>query len=74
MEILFVIFERQDSNISMNSPIDTLVATFQMESRLSSNIKTIDDVYNIDFVHIDEFLKYERGKAICYLQKEFSMK
>lgn len=73
METPFVIFERQDSFVSMNSRIETLVTTFKMESRLSSHIKTVDDVYNIDFTHIDEILNYERHKAIDYLKKAFSM-
>lgn len=73
METPFVVFERQDSNISMNSRIDTLVTTFKMESRLSSNIKSIEDVYNFDFTHIDEILEVERNKGIDYLKKAFSM-
>ena len=73
METPFVIFERQDSHIPMNSRIDTLVSTFKMESRLSSNIQSIEDVYSIDFTHIDEILEVERKKAIVYLKKAFSM-
>lgn len=74
METPFVIFERQDSHVSMNSRIDTLVSTFKMESRLSSRIKTVEDVYNIDFSHIADILKQERNRAIIYLKKAFSMK
>lgn len=73
METPFVIFERQDSNVSMNSRIDTLVTTFKMESRLSSHIKSVEDVYNIDFSHVDEILKYEREKSINYLKNSFSI-
>ena len=73
METPFVIFERQDSNVSMNSRIDTLVTTFKMESRLSRHIKSVDDVYNIEFTHIDEILKHEREKAINYLKSAFSI-
>lgn len=74
METPFVIFERQDAHVSMNSRIDTLVTTFKMESRLSRHIKSVDDVYSINFSHIDEILKDEREKAICYLKNAFSMK
>lgn len=73
METPFVIFERQDNCVSMNSRIDTLVSTFKMESRLSRNIKSIENVYNINFNHVDEILKYEREKAIRYLKNAFSM-
>ncbi|WP_286312148.1 polysaccharide pyruvyl transferase family protein [Romboutsia ilealis] len=73
MQTPFVIFERQDKEVSMNSRIDTLVSTFKMESRLSTHIKSIDDVYNIDFSHIDGILKHEREKAINYLKNAFSM-
>ena len=73
MKTPFVIFERQDAFVSMNSRIDTLVTTFKMESRLSSHIQSIDDVYNVDFRHIDEILEKERGKAISYLKNAFSI-
>lgn len=73
METPFVIFERQDECVSMNSRIETLVTTFKMQSRLSSHIKSVEDVYNIDFSYIDEILKRERDKAIIYLKKAFSM-
>ena len=73
METPFVIFERQDAHVSMNSRIDTLVTTFKMESRLSRHIKTVEDVYNIDFSHIEEILTVEREKAIHYLKHAFSM-
>lgn len=73
MKTPFVIFERQDAHVSMNSRIDTLVTTFRMESRLSSQITSIDDVFNIDFTHIDEILKYEREKSIRYLKNAFSI-
>lgn len=72
-ETPFVIFERQDKEVSMNSRIETLVSTFNMESRLSTHIKSIDDVYNIDFSNIDGILKHEREKAINYLKNAFSM-
>ena len=73
MQTPFVIFERQDDHVSMNSRIETLVSTFNMESRLSTHIKSIDDVYNIDFSHIDGILKHEREKAINYLKNAFSI-
>lgn len=73
MQTPFVIFERQDSNISMNSRIETLVSTFNMESRLSRNIHSVDDVFNISFEHIDGILEYERNKAIQYLKQAFEI-
>lgn len=73
MQTPFVIFERQDSNMSMNSRIETLVSTFKMESRLSGNINTVDDVFNINFEHVEDILEYERNKTIQYLKKAFEI-
>lgn len=73
MQTPFVIFERQDSNISMNSRIETLVSTFNMGSRLSRNINSVDDIFNITFEHVDDILEYERNKAIQYLKRAFEI-
>lgn len=73
MKTPFVIFERQDSHVSMNSRIETLVSTFKMASRLSCNINSVDDVFNINFEHIDGILEYERNKAIQYLKQAFEI-
>lgn len=70
----FIIFERQDAHVSMNSRIETLVTTFKMESRLSKNINTAEDIFDIDFSHVDEILEKEQMKTIHYLKDALGMK
>lgn len=68
MHTPFVIFERQDNQVSMNSRIETLISTFKMNNRLSSKICSIDDVFNIDFKQTDEILKVEQKKSLDFLK------
>lgn len=73
MKTPFVIFERQDNIASMNSRIETLTKTFNLESRLSSNIKTVEDVYNINFDAVHSILKQEQEKSRHYLKRALKL-
>lgn len=68
MKTPFVVFERKDSLVSMNSRIETLLTTFKMKQRLISNIKSVDDAYNLDFTEAHEILKVEQKKTLAYLK------
>lgn len=68
MHTPFVIFERQDNQVSMNSRIETLISTFKMQNRLSSEIGSIDDIFNIDFKQVDKILKAEQKKSLEFLK------
>lgn len=73
MKTPFVVFERSDSLISMNSRIETLLTTFKMEHRLISNIESIDDAYNMDFIEADDILKVKQEKTLAYLKSALSL-
>lgn len=64
----FIIFDRKDNNVSMNSRIDTLLAKFKLESRKLSNVLNNKNIFVIDFSHIPSVLENERNKAIRYLK------
>lgn len=68
MQTPFVVFEREDGLTSMNSRIETLLATFKLTGRLMSNIKSVDDAYILDFTEACEILKIEQEKTMSYLK------
>lgn len=70
----FVVFERKDLLVPMNSRVETLLTTFKMKQRLISNIKSVDDVYNLDFTEAHEILKVEQKKTLAYLQHALNRK
>src|SRR5690606_35950552 len=70
----FIVFDREGSSHSMNSRIDTLLATFKLESRKFENISKGEDFINVDYTHIDKILESERQKAIDYLLTAFDEK
>lgn len=66
LEKPFIVFNRVDSLPSMNSRIDTLLSTFNLESRMDNKIN-MNDVLSIDYTHIPEILDREKKRAINYL-------
>lgn len=69
METPFIVFDRKDTLPSMNSRIETLVATLKLESRLSENIKTNEQIFEVDYSHVSQILEVERKKALDYLKE-----
>ncbi|TPE68975.1 polysaccharide pyruvyl transferase family protein [Halalkalibacterium halodurans] len=69
LETPFIVFQRKGNSPSMYSRIDTLLNTFDLNSRKASNIITNEEIFNIDFSHIPEILEYERNKTLTYLSK-----
>lgn len=70
----FVVFDREGKSPSMNSRIHTLLKTFQLESRLDENIKTNDQIFNIDYSHTIPILEEERKRALSYLKNALDVK
>jgi len=68
METPLIVFDRIGT-LSMNSRIDTLLSTFKLESRLLKNIKTNEQIFNVDYSHVASILEFERNKAINYLKE-----
>lgn len=69
METAFVVFERKDNLQPMNSRIDTLLVTFNLQSRLEKNIKNNQQIFEVDYSHIAPILASERKKSFDYLKE-----
>jgi hypothetical protein len=64
----FIVFDRVDNNLSMNSRINTLLGKFNLMSRYNLSLKSSnEEIFNIDFTKTDEILGQERKKVINYL-------
>lgn len=68
METPFIVFSRVGSQ-AMFSRIDTLLNKFGLDSRKAENIKTNQDVFNIDYSNVASILEKERTKAINFLRE-----
>jgi hypothetical protein len=64
----FIVFNRLGKYPSMNSRIDTLLSKFKLEDRKWENIKTENNIFDIDFSHIPPIIEAERNKALNYLK------
>lgn len=73
MRTPFIVSERNDNHISMNSRIDTLMSKFDMDYRRSNNIVDFNQVFNMDFEKVDEILKKEREITINYLKNALNI-
>ena len=64
----FVIFERKDSNVKMNSRLDTLLSKFNLEYRkFNGNIEK--EVFDCNYQKIDNILTEERKKSQEFIKK-----
>lgn len=73
MKSNFIVFERKDNNLSMNSRIETLLNLFNMNDRLEKNVLN-DDIFKTNFKSIDAIIEEEREKAINYLKNALNIK
>lgn len=73
LETPFIIFNREGNIPSMNSRIETLLSTFKLESRLEKNINNNREIFEIDYSHVGEILKNERGKVLKYLKNSLEI-
>lgn len=74
LEKPFVVFDRVENSPSMNSRIDTLLSTFDLQSRKWDNIRTNEQIFNVDYNHTYPILETERKKALDYLKKALNVK
>jgi len=70
----FIVYERQGTSLSMFSRINTLLDKFNLNSRKVENIKTNNDILNVDYSHIPSILEAERAKASDYLKEALNIK
>ncbi|MEK5052435.1 polysaccharide pyruvyl transferase family protein [Niallia sp. FSL K6-0212] len=68
LETPFIVFPREGTVMSMNSRIDTLLSTFNLQTRTISNINTNEQVFEMDYTHTKSILEKERKKAINFLK------
>lgn len=74
LEKSFVVFDRVESSPSMNSRIDTLLSTFNLQSRKWNNIKNNNDIIDVDYSYVAPILELERNKALEYLKEALKVK
>lgn len=67
----FYVLERDDVWLSMNSRMDTLLNTFNLQDRRKENIEDI--VLECDYSNIDKVLNQERKKSIAFLRKALKL-
>jgi len=74
LEKPFVVYKRITKSFSMYSRIETLLDMFQLKSRESHNISNNkEELFNIDYSHIQPILEIERNEAINYLKKALNV-
>ena len=64
---LFIVFNREDINKSMNSRIDTLINIFKLSDR-NYNGKITSDNLNHDYSDVFDILEIKREEAKSYLK------
>lgn len=73
LEKPFIVFDRVDKTASMNSRIENLLDLFNMESRLQRNIKSDNQLFEVNFSHIAAILNKERTKTRNYIENALSI-
>lgn len=68
----FLIFNREDDQHSMNSRLDTLTKTFELNGRIFNGSIT-KDVFNIDYDKVNKILEQERKKSLDFIDRAFDV-
>ena len=74
LEKPFIVYERQGTFLSMYSRINTLLDKFDLNSRKIENIRSNNDIFNIDYSHVPSILERERKKSFDYLKEALNIK
>lgn len=69
----FLVFEREDSTVSMNSRLDTLLSKFKLDDRRYKGKITKKDL-KCDYTEAYKILDKERIKSISFLKKALDIK
>ena len=69
----FIVFDREDSNESMNSRLETLLKKFDLEDRKYAGVIT-DDNLKYDYNQAYEILEKEKKESMNFLKKALDMK
>lgn len=69
----FIVFNREDKNVSMNSRIETLIRKFNLENREFTGKITKENL-NHDYTKAYEILEKEREKSMRFLKKALNIR
>ena len=69
----FIVFDREDDTVSMNSRLDTLLSKFHLESRKYSGKINKKDL-KCNYTNTYKILEQERKKSIEWLKKALDIK
>lgn len=69
----FIIFDREDGTVNMNSRIDTLLSTFNLKDRKFNQVITEKNI-NHDYTEAYVRLEKERKKSITFLKQSLEIK
>lgn len=69
----FIIFEREQNIVSMNSRIDTLLNKFQLKDRIYNNNEILQEQLKCDYTNAYKILEIEREKSNNFLKKALEM-
>ena len=68
----FLVFDRYSNKVQMNSRINTLLSTLDLERRLPGRVKD-EDIFEHKYIHSYELLEKERDKAKNFLKKSMNI-
>ncbi len=69
----FIVFERRDDLVSMNSRLDTLLNKFHMGTRKKDQIIYENDIFNVDYSNVDNIINNEKSKTLDYLKNALGL-
>jgi len=72
MKVPFVVCDRTDDNLPMNSRINTLMNMFNLKNRKLSDVD-FDNILNINYSQVDEILDEQRERAYKFLKKSLEI-
>lgn len=70
----FIIFNREDDTVSMNSRIETLINKFNLKDRKYNEKEITKENMNYDYTEAYSILKEERKKSMKFLMKSINLK
>lgn len=65
----FVVFDREDNIVNMNSRLETLLSKFQLQERYSKDGKIPEELLQWDYTESYKILELEKGKTNEYIEK-----
>lgn len=73
-DVPFLVFNREDSMLSMNSRIETLISKFKLKNRIYNGEKIVDENLNHDYTEAYKILSNERKKSEKFIRNALEIK